>query len=84
MFILSLYCEFRELQWVDGWMAQQILKLWRCGGHSPGPGFVEQVGPSLCQTLELDLNLLPVQSVCSGCDPFTLGTDHIHSRPAVI
>lgn len=54
------------------------------GGHIPAPGFVEQLSPPLCQTLELGLNLLSVQSVGCGGDPLPLSADHLHCWPAVI
>lgn len=61
-------------------MKHQTLK----PGLLPGAGLVEQVSPSLCQTLELGPDLLSVQSVRCGCDPLALSTDHLHRRPAVI
>lgn len=53
-------------------------------GDLPATGLVQQVSPSLCQTLELGLNLLLVLSVRRGCDPRSLSTDHLHRRPAII
>lgn len=55
-----------------------------CDGHIPGPGFVQQLSPPFCQTLELGLDLFPVQSVGSGSDPLPLGTDHLYRWPTVI
>lgn len=55
-----------------------------CREGLPGAGLVQQVSPSLCQTLQLSLDLLSVLSVRCGCDPLAFSSNHLHRWPAVI